>query len=134
EKLLAGYALEKIKNIPNINLYCDSTIYNRVSIIPFNIEGIHHEKVAEILAAEGGIAVRSGCFCAQPYIQKLLKVNTEDMEKYRKDPTLPRPGMVRISFGIYNNFEEINIFMKLLEDIAVNIEKYNNKYRKPPFF
>lgn len=133
EKLLAGYALEKIKNIPNINLYCDSTIYNRVSIIPFNIEGIHHEKVAEILAAEGGIAVRSGCFCAQPYIQKLLKINTEGMEKYRKDPNLPRPGMVRISFGLYNNFKEINIFIKLLEDIALNIEKYNNKYRKPPF-
>lgn len=134
EELLTNYTLEKIKNIPNINLYCDKTINNRVSIIPFNIEGIHHEIVAKILASEGGIAVRSGCFCAQPYIQKLLKIDPKDIEKYKDDLTLPRPGMVRVSFGLYNNFEEINIFIELLREIALNREKYNTKYRKPLFF
>lgn len=134
EKELTYYTLEKLSKIPNINLYCDMDVINKVSIIPFNIEGIHHGIVTNILSLEGGIAVRNGCFCAQPYVQKLLKISSEEMEKYKLNPNLPRPGMIRLSFGLYNDYIEINIFLELLKNIVMNREYYLNKYRNPSFF
>lgn len=133
EKKLTYYGLDELKKLPNIIIYCDNDINNKVSIIPFNIEGIHHEMLAYILAKERGIGIRSGCFCAQPYVQKLLKIPPNDMEKYKNNLKLPRPGMVRISFGLYNNYDELNILLELLKDIASNREKYLNKYRNTPF-
>ena len=134
EKKLTYYTLNRIKDIPHINLYCDMNIENKVSIISFNIDEMYHETVAKALSLEGGIAVRSGCFCAQPYVQKLLKIEPKDMEKYRDNLDLPRPGMVRLSFGLYNEFWEINLLIELLKHIAQNREFYNNKYNNPPVY
>lgn len=103
----------------------------KVSIISFNIIGLHHEKVAQILASEGGISVRSGCFCAQPYVQKLLNIPDVDVKNHRMDKS-KLPGMVRLSFGLYNDFNEVDLFIYLLKKIARNIDYYNNKYSKAP--
>lgn len=117
ESQLWNYAVSKLKNIPGLTLYCDTDAGKpRVGIIPFNIEGIHHHLVADILSNEAGIAVRSGCFCAQPYVWKLLKLTPEEIENYTK--IHPRPGMVRISFGLYNDFTEIDILIDNLTRIA----------------
>lgn len=134
ERNLTKYTLERIKNIPNIILYDDGDIYNKVSIISFNIDGLYHGTVATALSLEGGIAVRNGCFCAQPYIQELLNISIEDMEKYKQDKNLLRPGTVRISYGLYNDYSEINILLELLNQIANNRKDYNLKYRNPPFY
>lgn len=134
ERDLTKFTLEKIRSIPNIILYDDGDVRNKVSILSFNIDGLYHGTVATILSLEGGIAVRNGCFCAQPYVQKLLNISPEDMEKYKKDENLLRPGTVRISYGIYNNYEEINIMIQLLKEIGDNIKYYDLKYRKPPFY
>ena len=37
---------------------------------------MHHALVAAILGYEGGIGVRNGCFCAQPYVVRLLGVSS----------------------------------------------------------
>lgn len=129
EKMLTRHALDSLKNIPFIELYNDPTdTENKVSIIPFNIKGLHHEIVANALSNEFGIAVRNGCFCAQPYIQKLLNISIEDTKKHIEDPTLPLPGVVRLSFGIYNTIEEINILVKALYEISSNRKFYYEKY------
>lgn len=134
ERNLIKYTLEKIRTIPNIKLYDDGNIKNKVSIISFNIDGLYHETVATILSSEGGIGVRNGCFCAQPYIQKLLNISQEDIEKYKQDENTLRPGTVRVSYGLYNNYREINIFIELLNQIANNIDYYNSKYKNSPFY
>ncbi|MCF6464474.1 aminotransferase class V-fold PLP-dependent enzyme [Clostridium sp. Cult2] len=134
ERKLTRYTLEKMKTIPNIKLYDDEDVKNKVSIISFNIDGLYHGTVATILSLEGGIGVRNGCFCAQPYIQKLLNVSKEDIEKYKNNENLLRPGTVRISYGLYNDYEEINIMIELLKQIGNNIEYYDSKYRNPPFY
>lgn len=117
EKALAKYTLEKMKKIPNIILYSDYNVDEKVPIISFNIDGLYHGDVATILSTEGGIGVRNGCFCAQPYVHKLLGISLKDIEELKRNKDLPRPGMVRISFGLYNNYEEIDMFLKLLEKI-----------------
>ena len=118
EKTLIKYALKRMRYLPNITIYDDYNIENKVPIISFNIDRLNHGAVAMILSTEGGIGVRNGCFCAQPYVHKLLGISPEDIEKYLKDKSLPRPGMVRASFGMYNDYEEIDMFLELLETIC----------------
>ncbi|MBS3995113.1 MAG: aminotransferase class V-fold PLP-dependent enzyme, partial [Alkaliphilus sp.] len=88
-----------------------------------------HEITAAILSYEGGISVRSGCFCAQPYVQKLLKLCDADIKSRIKNSSLHHPGMVRISFGLYNSNSEIDILIQLLRYIAKNKDGYLKKYK-----
>lgn len=122
ERNLTRYAMKLLKEIPNLIIYDDGDIANKVSIISFNMKGIHHEVLADILSKQGGIAVRTGCFCAQPYVQRLLGISDLEMNKYREDESLKRPGLVRISFGIYNDYNEIYLLYYLLKKISDDLK------------
>jgi len=129
ERQLTAYTIYRLSQIPDIEIYGD--IYNikdRLGIISFNIRGVSHQVTALSLSYEGGIAVRNGCFCAHPYIQKLLKMSKEEVKAYIKDETRTRPGMVRISLGLYNTFHEIDRLAALLERIVRNKKYYIDKY------
>ncbi|MGE5630056.1 MAG: aminotransferase class V-fold PLP-dependent enzyme [Caulobacteraceae bacterium] len=129
EHSLVEYALSSLCNVPDIHLYCDTYLENRVGIVPFNIKGIPHQITAAALSSEAGIAVRSGCFCAQPYVQKLLNLSRNEIRRRIKYPSLPHPGMVRISFGMYNNYDEIDILVHKLYEISTNKENYLSRYK-----
>lgn len=132
ERRLTEYAIKNLSSVPNIKLYCcgsDNYINIKknnknikknscetVSIIPFNLKNVHHEKVAEFLSEQGAISVRDGCFCAHPYVQKLLRLNKSEMDKFVNDDSY-EPGMVRISFGFYNTFNEIDRLVYYLKKI-----------------
>lgn len=129
ETYLLIYLTERIKKLPSIILYGDYMNYrNKASILPFNIEGMHHTTVSKILSYEFGISVRSGCFCAHPYIQKLLKIPKEESKKLVLQPKELQPGMVRISLGMYNDISEIDKLLCALEIIISNKSYYNKKY------
>lgn len=125
ERALTRYLINGLKNIPNIEMYC---VYDknqeRVGIVPFNMKGVYHEKLAEILAGEAGISVRSGCFCAHPYVQKLLKLSREKIINHVNNPDVPKPGMVRVSFGFYNNYKEIDVLLETLEKVSRGRRRY----------
>ncbi|MEL5864815.1 aminotransferase class V-fold PLP-dependent enzyme [Clostridium cochlearium] len=126
ENSLLKYAYNKLLNVKEIELYIDNCDYN-VSIIPFDVKGIYHETFAKILSYEYGIGVRSGCFCAQPYIQKLLNVPLEQSFNLIKNDNR-RPGLIRLSFGLYNTFAEIDFFVEALQEILRNKEKLIRKF------
>ncbi len=129
EKSLTQYTMEKIKNIPGITVYGDTLrLEDKLGIITFNMEDIYHETLANILSYEAGIAVRNGCFCAQPYIFKLLGISNTEIENNIKNPSFLRPGMVRISFGLYNTKEEVDVLIRLLKKISSNKNYFVNKY------
>ncbi|MCY6356539.1 aminotransferase class V-fold PLP-dependent enzyme [Clostridium sp. ZS2-4] len=128
EKALTKYALDKLRKIPDINIYCDeSSLEERIGVISFNIKDIYHEVLAKILSYEGGIAARNGCFCAHPYIQKLLNMTTEEVI-HRIETGIRKPGMVRISFGLYNTTKEIDNLIYILNKVALNKKYYIDKY------
>jgi selenocysteine lyase/cysteine desulfurase len=143
ERKLTEYAIKRLCSLKNIKLYCcSSDIYRNVvdnkrdqwnktnnnyneynesfiqckhlGIIPFNIENYTHEQVAEFLSDKGAIAVRNGCFCAQPYVQKLLLLSQQEIAERIRDNS-HEPGMVRVSFGFYNTFKEIDKLIYYLE-------------------
>ena len=63
----------------------------------FNLKNVHSHDVAQILD-ESGIAVRAGHHCTQ-VLHKKLGV----------------PATVRMSFGIYNNYSEIDRMLSTLD-------------------
>jgi cysteine desulfurase/selenocysteine lyase len=90
-------------------------------VIPFQIEGYSHFLVSAILGYEFGIGVRSGCFCAHPYILHLLGLSPEQAQVVRRrilsGDRSDMPGMVRISFGLYNTKEDVNTLIDALQHI-----------------
>ena len=125
EAKLISYALERLKDVPGIILYGESDpekTDDRVGVIPFNLSGFDHALVAAILGYEGAIGVRNGCFCAHPYVVHLLQLGDDEQalwrERHLNGDTSSKPGMVRMSFGIYNSFEEIDRIVDLLNKIA----------------
>jgi len=90
----------------------------RLGVMPFTVRGVNHHKVAAVLSFEGGIGVRNGCFCAQPYILRLLKVQGDAALRYQQEIIAGTrsnlPGLVRVSLGCYNTVEEIDHLADLL--------------------
>ena len=122
ERNLLEYAYKKLRKLSGITLYGDiENLENKVGVIAFNIDGMHHALVASILGYEGGIGVRNGCFCAHPYVKTLLKLDIEDehklTEEIKNGDKSNLPGMVRASFGCYNNEEDVDRLVEMLEKI-----------------
>jgi len=94
ENELTLYADQKISELDFVKTYSESK--HKTSIISFNLNDIHAHEVASFLDVEG-IAVRAGHHCCQP-LMKLLNV----------------PATSRLSFGIYNDKSEVDIFVEAL--------------------
>ncbi|MEQ9414481.1 MAG: aminotransferase class V-fold PLP-dependent enzyme, partial [Cyclobacteriaceae bacterium] len=88
EKELLAYATDKIGSIEGVRLI--GTAEQKVSVLSFVIEGIHHFDIGQMLDARG-IAVRTGHHCTQPL-----------MERFGIE------GTVRASFAVYNTKAEID--------------------------
>lgn len=129
EQTLIHYAIAGLTSIPDIRLYCCAgNKEDRLGIIAFDLPGIHHELLANILSHEAGIAVRNGLFCAHPYIEKLLGMTSQKLSYIQKNPNAPCPGLVRMSLGLYNNSNEVDILIDLLHQISKNKNTYIQKY------
>lgn len=118
EERLLNYTQKKMEKMAEIELYAPLNT-PRIGVIPFNVVGMDHEEVAQALSREGGIAVRNGCFCASPYVQKLLRISDRELGNIINNPLLPHPGIVRISFGLYNTVEEVNQMLSVLQGIII---------------
>ena len=125
EAELTAHALRRLQEIDAIELYGltdPERAGDRVGVIPFNVRGVDHYKVAAVLSFEGAIAVRNGCFCAHPLILRLLQVSGEEALRHRRaiiEGTKQHlPGLVRMSFGCYNTTEEVDYTVELLARIA----------------
>ncbi len=133
ETELTRYALEQLARVPNLRMFgCPDPekTANRLGVIPVVVEGMSHYLVAAILGYEYGIGVRNGCFCAHPYLLNLLGVS-EDRAGWVRSSILSHdrrevPGLVRISFGLYNEKEDVDVLVNALLDIQKG--KYKGKY------
>jgi selenocysteine lyase/cysteine desulfurase len=125
EAELTAHALRRLPDVPGIEIYGltdPDRAAERVGVIPFNLRGADHYKVAAILSHEGAIGVRNGCFCAHPYILRLLKVSSEEALRHHKEiiagTEVGLPGLVRMSFGCYNTVDEVDYAVDVLTRIA----------------
>jgi selenocysteine lyase/cysteine desulfurase len=133
EAELTSYALEKLRDIPGIQIFGDldpAKANERLGVIPLELEHVPHFLAAAILGCEFGIGVRSGCFCAHPYILHLLGLSKDEAAEVRRrmlaGDRSEMPGLIRASFGLYNTLEEVDILVDALTHIAKG--EYKGKY------
>lgn len=94
ENELHNYAIEELKSIDDISIYGKSI--NKGAIISFNLSNIHANDLAIILD-QNNVAIRTGHHCAQP-LMNYLNITSS----------------ARASFGVYNNKNDIDIFVNSL--------------------
>lgn len=97
EQDLLTYATEQLQEVPNLKII--GRAQEKGAIISFVIDKIHPLDIGTLLDLKG-IALRTGHHCAQPTIKRFGLIAT-----------------ARISFGMYNNKEEIDRFMKSLQEV-----------------
>lgn len=125
EAELRVHALERLSRIDGLRLYGiggASDCPRHLGVIPFTLASQPHGLVAAALAAEYGIGVRNGCFCAHPYLIRLLGLSLDEVGSVRADMASGNrsavPGLVRASFGMYNSLDDIDQLALALERIA----------------
>ena len=129
EKELTTYALDRLDEVPGIEIYGCASLANhdRLGVISFNLAGHHHARVAAILTYEHAVAVRNGCFCAHPYLLRLLEMSQHDThecrEKIRRHDYSAIPGAVRLSFGIYSTHADVDTAVEALKIVAAGKEQ-----------
>jgi cysteine desulfurase / selenocysteine lyase len=67
---IVAYALERLREEPDVTLYGPADVDARGSVIAFNLDGVHPHDVSEILGREG-VCIRAGHHCAQPLMRRL---------------------------------------------------------------
>ena len=92
----------------------------------FVVEGVHHALVAARLSAEHAIGVRHGCFCAHPYLLRLLGLDEPEISSYRsavlRGDRRNVPGAVRASAGLSTTAADVDRFLAAVAAIASGAE------------
>ena len=91
-------------------------------VATFTVEGMHHALVAARLSAEYGVAVRHGCFCAHPYVIRLLGLSEQVVHDYREEVLRGDhrnvPGAVRASAGLGTSGQDVEALVAAVADLA----------------
>jgi selenocysteine lyase/cysteine desulfurase len=93
-----------------------------LAVAAFNVAGVHHALVAARLSAEFAIGVRHGCFCAHPYLIRLLGVGPEGVAEaraaVRRGDRSGIPGAVRASCGLGTTEEDVEVLLSAVRELA----------------
>lgn len=122
EAALLDRLVEGLRRIGAVTVYGPTDRSATIGVVPFTVAGVHHGLVAAVLGFEHGIAVRSGCFCAHPYVARLLGIGGADsdrfMQRARSGDKREVPGMVRASLGLHNIDEDVDRLVDAVARIA----------------
>ncbi len=99
DRSLVSYAMERMSEHPDIEIYGPRDPEERSGLISFNLKGVHGHDVAEILGREG-VATRSGHHCAQPLMN-----------------WLEQPSTTRASFYLYNGRDDVDALMRAIDRV-----------------
>jgi cysteine desulfurase/selenocysteine lyase len=97
ENGLLQYATEAVKEIDGLRIIGQAK--EKVSVLSFVIDGIHHQDMG-VLLDQQGIAVRTGHHCTQPLMRRFNIT-----------------GTTRASFAVYNTTEEIDRLIQGLHKV-----------------
>ncbi|HFB2047808.1 MAG: cysteine desulfurase [Hyphomicrobiaceae bacterium] len=102
ENSLTLYAQEQLKAFNWLRIH--GTTRNKGGIVSFTVDGLHPHDISMVID-RSGVAIRAGHLCTQPLMQHYGIT-----------------AMCRASFGMYNTFRDIDIFVEALEK-AYNLFK-----------
>lgn len=131
EEEILEYFFKQIKPNKNISILAGEH-ENRLAVVSFNVENLHHDLAVKILNDRFGIQTRGGCSCAGTYGHYLLQIDqmksSEIIEKVSCGLTELKPGWVRISFHPTTSNEEIVQVCQALNALADKAEEWKKEY------
>lgn len=132
EKMLIERLFHSLKEIEAVRFYGTPTRVAHTGVISFNLAGLNHKIVAWALNRYFNISVRSGCFCAHPYVRHLMRDDYITGLATEEEIITGEfvPGMVRVSVAAYTNTEDIDTFTQAIKTIIEDKEFYVPNYQK----
>ncbi len=125
ERVLTRRLRDGLSAIDGVRLLGPGPEADHEALLPvaaFTVDGLHHALVAARLSAEHGIAVRHGCFCAHPYVVRLLGMDRAAVDRYRSDLAVGDrrnvPGAVRASAGLSTSTEDVDLLLAAVSELA----------------
>jgi selenocysteine lyase/cysteine desulfurase len=127
EQQLLNQAFERWGNNPRIEILGNPDPARRIGVISFNLKGLgerylHPKFVTTLLNDLFGVQTRAGCSCAGPYGHRLLNIDMETSERYRKWITQGysgiKPGWCRISLHYVMDDLDIDYILDAIEFVA----------------
>ena len=132
EQKLIRRMIDGLKTIDNIIIYGDyEHTEDRVGVVTFNFADINSYILARELGENTGVATRRGAFCAHPYVWRMMGISDEEAAAFENCIDKNTPGMIRVSFGIYNTEEEVDKFIEILAK-TVEATKNNSLLMSDP--
>jgi selenocysteine lyase/cysteine desulfurase len=111
DRQLASALRRGLAAVPGVRLLGPEPDVETLPVATFSVDGMSHALVAARLSAEEAIGVRHGCFCAHPYLLRLLDLGSEEVERYRAQVRAGNraemPGAVRASLGINATISDV---------------------------
>lgn len=111
-----------LERIDGVRLLGASASSGALPVATFVVEGVSHALVAARLSAEHAIGVRHGCFCAHPYLLRLLGLDSREVLEYHaavlRGDRRRIPGAVRASAGLSTTASDIDRFLAAVAQIA----------------
>ena len=111
-----------LRAIPGVEVLGPPAGVDRLPVLTFRVTGVPHSLVAARLAAEEGIGVRHGCFCAHPYLVRLLGLSDAEIAGFRQEvlqgDRSRMPGAVRASAGLNTTEADVVRLLEALGRIA----------------
>lgn len=126
ERILTRRMLQGLAQLPDVEIFGvknhqSPRFSQRGGIIAISLKKVPHNLVAKELAEWGGIGIRNGCFCAHLLVQRILRIHPVRMFAARiflrvlpKLTNLLLPGLIRVSFGIENDENDVDHFIQTL--------------------
>ena len=122
DRELSAHLRSGLAAIDGVRLLGPSAGTDTLPVATFVVEGVHHALVAARLSAEDGIGIRHGCFCAHPYLLRLLDLRQSEVSEYReavlRGDRHAMPGAVRASGGLSTTTEDLDRLFAAIARIA----------------
>ncbi len=126
EDALAARAHARLRAVPGLTLYGDAPgpfdPASRLGVFSFGLAGLPHGLVGAALDHEWGIGTRTGCFCAHPYVKRLLGLSPAAVRDFEARTLAGdrsrQPGMVRASLGLATTAADVERLGDALEAVA----------------
>jgi selenocysteine lyase/cysteine desulfurase len=122
ETYLARRLRDGLAAIDGVRLLGPGRGVETLAVAAFTVDGLHHALVAARLSAEWGIGVRHGCFCAHPYLLRLLGVSADEVAVARRQVLAGDrrsiPGAVRASCGLGTTEDDLAALLDAVAELA----------------
>ncbi|HEX9259902.1 MAG TPA: aminotransferase class V-fold PLP-dependent enzyme [Acidimicrobiales bacterium] len=126
DRELATMLRNGLAAIPGVTVLGPRSGGVHIPVAAFVVAGLPHALVAARLSAEFAIGVRHGCFCAHPYLLRLLRLTDADVATFRqavrRGDRRDIPGAVRASAGLSTTPADVERLLAAVGAIAAGAE------------